>query len=200
MTSPARPRRAWLPISWPALLVVCLLPLIAACAAGPPSVRLPAKTKVQAASAGGARAAAATVRQSLSPRQQVVTAYLGYTAAMTDAFNSRSPAQVRQLLSPYLDAATVSTAIRSFSQAWGKNEISYGQVERHIIGVRIQGAAAWVHDCDDTSNSGLQFAGTGQIVPGTLGLPDDNLMTRLTLVRGHWVIAVQTIEDVSCTP
>jgi hypothetical protein len=37
-------------------------------------------------------------------------------------------------------------------------------------------------------------------VPGTLGTAEDNLVTRLDLVRGHWVIGIQTIEDVPCTP
>jgi hypothetical protein len=105
-----------------------------------------------------------------------------------------------RLLAPYLDAATVVNATRAFRQAWAKDEVSYGQVVRHIIGVRIQGTAAWVHDCDNTSDAGLAYAGTGQIVPGTLGTAEDNLVTRLDLVRGHWVIGIQTIEDVPCTP
>jgi len=119
---------------------------------------------------------------------------------MASAFNSRSPATVRQLLRPYLAASTVSNALRAFSQAWSHGEISYGHVVQHIIGIRIAGPAAWVHDCDNTSDAGLAYASTGQIVPGTLGTAEDNLVTRLDLVRGHWVIAIQTIEDVPCAP
>jgi hypothetical protein len=194
MTPLTWPRPGWRLSAWPAVMVACLAPLLAACAATAPLVHLPAKPKQHEA-----RAAAATF-QPPSPRQQVIAAYLGYTTAMTDAFNSRSPAQVRQLLAPYLDAATVHNAIRAFSQAWAKGEVTYGQVERHIIGVSIEGTAAWVHDCDNTSNSGLAYASTDQIVPGSLGIPHDNLVTKLNLVRGHWVVYVQTIEDVSCTP
>lgn len=195
MTSPTWQRACWRPPAWLAVLIAGLTPVLAACAATAPLVHLPAKPKPHQA-----RAAAVTVQQPLSPRQQVVAAYLGYTTAMTDAFNSRSPADVRQLLAPYLDSATVSNAIRAFGQAWTKGEISYGQVERHILAVNIDGTAAWVHDCDNTSNSGLAYASTDQIVPGSLGIPDDNLVTRLNLVRGHWVVYVQTVEDVSCTP
>ncbi len=191
--------RTWQHTAWrlPALLSVaaCLVPLLAGCAATAPLVHLPARPKLHAA-----RAAAATVQRPLSARQQVITAYLGYTAAMTDAFNSRSVAEVRLLLAPYLDTATVRNAISAFTQAWARDEISYGQVERHIIGVKVEGKAAWVHDCDNTSDSGLAYASTDQIVPGSLGIRDENLVTRLNLVHGHWVVYVQTIEDVSCTP
>ena len=183
------------PPAWLAVVIACAVPLLVGCAATAPLVHLPAKPAAHAA-----RAADATIQQPLSARQQVISAYLGYTTAMTDAFNSRSPAEVRQLLAPYLDAATVRNAIRAFSQAWARNEITYGQVERHIIGVSIEGTAAWVHDCDNTSNSGLAYASTDQIVPGSLGITDDNLVTRLNLVRGHWVVFVQTVEDVSCEP
>jgi hypothetical protein len=195
MTSQTWQRTGCRPPAWLSVVVICAVPLLAGCAATAPLVHLPAKP-----AAHSAQAADATVQQSLSPRQQVIAAYLGYTTAMTDAFNSRSPAEVRQLLAPYLDAATVRNAIRAFGQAWAKDEITYGQVERHIIGVSIQGTAAWVHDCDNTSNSGLAYASTDQIVPGSLGISDDNLVTRLNFVRGHWVVYVQTIEDVSCAP
>jgi hypothetical protein len=194
MTSLMWQRAGWRPSAGLAVLIALLALVLAACAATAPLVHLPAKPKPHQARA------AAAIQQPLSPRQQVVAAYLGYTTAMTDAFNSRSPGEVRQLLAPYLDSATVHNAIHAFGQAWAKGEISYGQVERHIIGVTIDGTAAWVHDCDNTSNSGLAYASTDQIVPGSLGTADDNLVTRLNLVRGHWVVYVQTVEDVSCAP
>lgn len=175
-----------------ALLAACLASLLAACAGAAAQVHLPAK-------AAAARSVTAAPRPR-TPRQQVIAAFAGYTAAMAAAFNSRSAGEVRQLLRPYLSKETISNAIQAFSQAWDQNEISYGHAEHHIIGVKIQGTAAWVHDCDDTSNSGLAYAATGQVVPGTLGSPDDNLVTRLNLVDGHWIIGVQTIEDVPCTP
>jgi hypothetical protein len=176
-----------------AVLAACSAPMLAACAGAAPSVQLPAKAPVQ-------KATAASKQRSLSPRQQVVAAYTGYAAAMAAAFDSRNSARVVRLLAPYLDDATVVNAARAFRQAWAKDEVSYGQVVRHIIGVRIQGTAAWVHDCDNTSGSGLEYARTSQIVPGSLGLPDENIVTRLNLMRGHWVVAVQTIEDVPCRP
>ncbi len=182
---------AW-PLTAGAVLAACLAALLAGCAGTVVQVQLPVKS---AAPAGVAPAAV-----TLTPRQQVVAAYTGYTAAMAASFESRSPARAQQLLSPYLDAATIRNAISAFSQAWARNEVSYGQVVPHIIGVRVQGTAAWVHDCDNASDSGLQYASTGQIVPGSLGIADENLVTRLNLVGGHWVIWVQTVEELPCTP
>jgi hypothetical protein len=190
LSTPQRVGR--MPLCLSALLAACLAPSLAACAGAAAQVNLPAK-------AAATRSAPPAPRPQ-TPRQQVVAAFTGYTAAMAAAFDSRSPGQVRQLLQPYLDRATISNAIQAFSRAWGQNEVSYGHAVLHIIGVRIKGSSAWVHDCDDTSRAGLAYAGSGQVVPGTLGSPDDNLVTRLDLIGGHWHIGVQTVEDVPCTP
>jgi hypothetical protein len=194
MTSSTPPPLGRPPLAVAALLVGCLALLLTACGGAAAQVQLPAKV------AATTSAHPATQAPALSPRQQVVFTFSRYTSAMAAAFESRSAAQVRLLLSPYLDKATISNAVRAFSQAWGRSEVSYGHAEHHIIGVRVQGSAAWVHDCDDTSGSGLAYSGTGQVVPGTLGSPDENLVTRLNLVNGHWHIAVQTVEDVPCKP
>jgi hypothetical protein len=192
MTSPTPQRWCRLPAGLAVLAAACLAPLLAACAGAAAQVNLPAKTQATTS-------AAASAPQRLTPRQEVISTFTGYTAAMAAAFDSRSPAEVRQLLGPYLNAATIANAVHAFGQAWRQNEVSFGQPVQHIIAVRVQGSAAWVHDCDNTSKSGLEFAGTGQIVPGSLGTVDDNLLTRLNLVDGHWVIGVQTVEDVPCS-
>jgi hypothetical protein len=170
-----------------------LFPLLAGCAGAVADVRLPAKAPAARTIAHGAPAP-------LTGSEQVVAAYTGYTAAMAAAFASRSAARVDELLRPYLDAATIRNAVGAFRRAWAAGEVSFGQVVQHIVGVRVQGRAAWVHDCDNTSNAGLQYARSGQVVPGSLGIADDNLVTRLDLVHGHWVVWVQTVEDQSCQP
>ena len=192
MTSLTPQRHGRLPSGKAAVLAGCLAPLLAACAGAAAQVQLPAKVT--------ATRSAVPAQRTMTTRQQVIAAFTGYTGAMAAAFDSRSPGRVRQLLGPYLDGATISNAIQAFSHAWDQHEISYGSAAQHIIGVRITGAAAWVHDCANTSNSGLAYAGTRQVVPGTLGSPDDNLVTRLNLVGGRWTIGVQTIEDVPCKP
>jgi hypothetical protein len=192
MASHSRKRVTAPPLTAAAVVAACLGSVLAGCGSTVAPVQLPVKS---AASAG-----AVVTQPTRTPRQQVVAAYTGYTTAMAASFNSRSPVKVRQLLGPYLNAATIKNAIGAFSQAWARNEISYGQVAQHIIGVRIQGAAAWVHDCDNASDSGLEYASTGQVVPGSLGMSDENLVTRLNLINGHWMIWVQTVEDLPCTP
>ncbi|HEY2506778.1 MAG TPA: hypothetical protein VGI58_09685 [Streptosporangiaceae bacterium] len=176
-----------------AVLLTAVGLLLTGCAGAAAQVRLPAKPS-------GTPAAAAAAAASRSPRQQVLTAYTGYTTATTQAFASKSAPRVRQLLDPFLAPATVGNFISAFRQDWVLNEVAYGQPVRHILGVRVQGGAAWVHECDDTTQSGLAYAGTGQVVPGSLGVPDFNLVTRLNLIRGRWMIGVQTVEDVPCRP
>jgi hypothetical protein len=170
-----------------------LFPLLAGCAGAVADVHLPAKGQ-------NARTVAHSAPPPQTASEQVVAAYTGYTAAMAAAFASHSPARVGELLRPYLDAATIRNSVGAFRRAWAVGEVSYGQVVQHIIGVRVQGRAAWVHDCDNTSDAGLQYARTGQVVPGSLGISDDNLVTRLNLVRGHWEVWVQTVEDLPCRP
>lgn len=193
MTSSTSQRAGRMPLWLVALLAACLAPVLAACATAAAQVHLPAKAVVTASPA-----ARASTPQ--TPRGQVIAAFTGYTGAMAAAFDSRSPARVRLLLRPYLDRATISNALQAFRLGWQQNEVSYGHAVQHIIGVKILGGTAWVHDCDDTSNSGLAYAGTGQVVPGTLGSSEDNLLTRLDLVGGHWHVSIQTVEDVPCTP
>jgi hypothetical protein len=180
------------------LLVPLLVPVLAAvlgallagCAGPATSVQLPPK----------ATAANSTPvsRPRLSPRQQVIAAYRGYTSAMAAAFDSRSAPDVRRLLRHYLDTGAIDSAVRAFSKAWAKDEISYGHVVQHILSVKIRGTAAWVHDCDNTSGSGLKYARTGQVVPGSIGIPDSNVVTRLNRIHGYWQVYIQTVEDVAC--
>ena len=86
------------------------------------------------------------------------------------------------------------------SAIWAKGESFYGEDVLHVSSVSIAAGRAFVHDCDDTSAMGLMNVATGQIVPGSAGVPRDNVVTRLDLVAGHWLVQFQLIEDVPCTP
>ena len=105
MTSLTPQRTAAFSAGRAAVLLACLVPLLAACAGAAAQVRLPPKTTAQAVADPAARP--------LTAQQQVVAAYTGYTAAMSAAFDSRDAAAVRQLLGPYLDTATIKNAIRA---------------------------------------------------------------------------------------
>jgi hypothetical protein len=145
-----------------AQVAACLCALLTMSCANPAARQNP-PPHASASAAGGARTA--------SPRQRVIRVFTGYTAAMAGAFSSRNPRRVHELLSRYLDPATIRNVIRTFSQAWSHDEISYGRPEDHIIGVRIQGATAWVHDCDNTSRSGLGLRQVGPARARVAGNP-----------------------------
>lgn len=172
-------------------LAACASVALTGCGATALSVQLPPKPPVTPS-------VAASGAHSLSVRQQVVGAFTGYNAALRRASDSRSAAEVRRLMRPYIDSATIVNLIRFDRSLWSKNEDTYGHVVYHILTVQIDGDHAFVHDCDNTSGSGLQNATTGQPIPGSLGVRDLNIVTRLNLVHGHWLIGLQTIEDVPC--
>lgn len=176
-----------------AMVASCVMPLLAACSSTVASVPLPPKPHTTTA--------AAVVRPApLTPRQQVIAALTGYTAAVHAAISSGNAATARRLVSPYLSGARVDDVLETARSIWAKHETAYGEDVVHILSVRVVGDHAFVHDCDNTSGSGLEVAATGQPVPGTSGVPHLNIVTRLDRVHGRWIVDTQVIEDVPCKP
>jgi hypothetical protein len=193
MTSP----RSWqaAPRTWrvPALLAACLAPALAACSGAAAQVQLPAKAAAATPAESGPPAA-------LTPRQQVIAALAGYATALGQAEQSRSGAAARRMLRPYLAANRIGGLVQSVSTIWARGDAFYGRDVLHVLTVRIEGRRAFVHDCDDTSGMGLEYAASGQSVPGSAGVAHENLVTRLDLVRGRWQVESQLPEDVPCAP
>jgi hypothetical protein len=189
-----RPSRHWPSQGWPAQLVGCLAFAVMLAPAGCSSV----VGQVQLPPITPAANPAATQRPSATPRQQALAAFAGYTAALHAADLSGNAARARQLLQPYLAAGRIPGVVQTERSIWAKDERFYGQAVLHVLSVRVDGRHAFVHDCDNTSAMGLQSAATGLPVPGSAGIPDDNVVTRLDLIHGHWLVAFQLIEDVPC--
>jgi len=173
-------------------LSLCLSPALAACSGAAAEVQLPPK---QAA----APAAPVTRTAALPPRQQVVAALTGYVSALSQADRSRDPATARRLLRPYLAAGRIDGLVQAVSSIWARGETFYGADEVHVLSVHIEGRRAFVHDCDNTSGMGLMDA-AGHPVPGSAGVPADNLVTRLDRSGGRWLVQFQLVEDVPCAP
>jgi hypothetical protein len=186
-------RRRRVPVVVAAIVTACVLPVVAACSGEPALVELPAKP-------AAASQAALTRLPPATPRQQVLAALTGYTAALGRAEQSRSDMVARKLLRPYVAASRIGGIVEELSSIWAKGDRFYGQDVLHVLGVRIDGHRAFVHGCDDTSAMGLESAATGQILPGTAGVQHANLVTRLGLVAGRWLVESQLPEDVPCAP
>jgi hypothetical protein len=191
----------------PLIVAVGLLPALTACAGAATQVQLPAKPAVKRAAVltppvltPAVLAPAVLPPKVLTPRQQVVAALTGYTAALSQADKSRNKSAARELLRPYLAASRIGGLVQAMITIWSRGESFYGADIVHVSSVRIDGLRAFVHDCDDTSRMGLIDAMTGEIVPGSGGVRRDNLVTRLDLVGGHWLVQYQLVEDVRCTP
>jgi hypothetical protein len=178
----------------PALLAACLACALTACAGSAPPVRLPAKSAAAVAHTALGRPT------TLTPRQQVISALAGYVTALSQAEQSRSRAAARRILRPYLAADRIGGLVQSVSGIWARGDAFYGQDVLHVLSVRVERRRAFVHDCDNTSGMRLQYAASGQTVPGSSGVAHDNVVTRLELVRGRWQVESQLPVDVPCAP
>jgi hypothetical protein len=170
-----------------------VLVVLAGCGGTAASVPLPAKPRADTSAVPSAAAAS-------SPRQQVIAALVGYTAALSEADKSRNAATARRVLQPYLAPSRIAGVVETMSGIWANGEVFFGQDVLHVLSVTISGSSAFVHDCDDTSGMGLDAQATGQLVPGSAGSPELNVVTHLALVGGRWLVQFQLVEDVPCTP
>jgi hypothetical protein len=177
---------------WRAFTAAALTLSMAGCGGAAARVRLPAKPP--------ATIRGATSTTGASPRQQVIAALDGYTAAVSEADKSRDASAARRLLQPYLAADRIDGVVQTMSSIWAAGEVFFGQDELHVLAVTVTGVSAFVHDCDDTSGMGLAYQATGQMVPGSAGFSELNVVTHLALTDGRWLVQFQVIEDVPCRP
>jgi hypothetical protein len=191
MTSPRLRQAAFRTLRVPAIVTACAVPVLVGCSGVAAKVELPPKPST-ATEVRSSEPVAAT------PRQQVLAALTGYTAALGRAEQSRSGAVARRLLRPYLAASRVGGLVEAITVIWARGETFYGEDVLHILSVRIDGRRAFVHSCDDTSGMGLEDTATGQAVPGSAGVQHANLVTRLGHVAGRWLVESQLPEDVPC--
>jgi hypothetical protein len=192
--SPSRSRRVVAPGCRHAVIVAAAVaPALAACSGTAAPVSLPPRPSA---------VTPAAVRRpaSLSAQQQVVAARTNYTVAVDEAEKSGNATKARDLLRPYLAADRVNDLVQTMRSIWAEGEVFYGQDVLHIVRVTVSGTTAFVYDCDDTSSMGLKYAATGEMVPGSGGSPDMNLITRLDLAGGRWLVQFQVVVDEPCTP
>jgi hypothetical protein len=173
------------------IVAAAVAPALAACNGTAAPVLLPSRP-------ASATPAASSPPAALSARQQVITARTDYTVAVSQAEESGSVPEARKLLRPYLAADRVDDLVQTMTSIWAKGEVFYGHDVLHILRVTVSDATAFVYDCDDTSSMGLKYAASGDVVPGSEGSSDMNLITRLNLVGGHWLVQFQVVVDEPC--
>jgi hypothetical protein len=207
--TPTRPRKeasgthnsdrlSRMPLAVPILTATVLVMACAGCTASLTQVRLPLKAMETPAAISAA--AAKTAFPVMTPRQQVLAALAGYMTALGRAEDSRSGEVARELLRPYLAPDRVEGLVRAMTAIWARGESFDGQDVMHVSNVTIVGGHAFVHDCDDTSGTALVDIFTGGFVLGSSGTSRANVVTRLELVGGHWLVQFQLIEDLPCAP
>ena len=179
-----------------ALVLACagLAIASAGCGAAATHVRLPATSDATPAYVGPSARASVPV----TTRQQVLAGIVGYTKALGQAAKSRSSSLARELLRPYLVPDRIAGVVQAMAAIWARGETFTGQDVLHVSSVTVAGRHALVHDCDNTRAMALVNVATGHVVPGSSGSVHANLLTRLILVSGHWLVQFQIPEDVPC--
>ena len=179
------------PAAW-VLGVMGLASAVAGCG-GQQAVDLPQKAAAQQ------DAPAAVSHAPITPRQQVVAAYMGYWQALGQALDTRSAPQARAILARHVPPASIPSLVSGFESDWARGEIQYGSPVPHIQSVQIDGSHAAVHDCADFSHAGLQDASTGQVI-GSLGDSRVNMISTLVRSHGRWLVSNQVPVVVPCVP
>jgi hypothetical protein len=136
----------------------------------------------------------------LSPRQQVITAYVGYWQAYGAAMSSQNAARAGAILQPYDEPSGVSRAVKADQLVWAAHETAYGSAVTHILSVRVTRSHALLHDCLDLSHFGVQDTRTGRVVPDSFGLPRLNFYISLVLSGGRWLVDDMQPVVVPCNP
>jgi hypothetical protein len=175
-------------------LTLTLALTLAACAGQPANVALPAKGGTAAPSQAVLTGPART------PAQVVTAAYQGYWQAYAAAMTASNPGRARTILARYSTPGGITALISSLRRVWHAHEVAYGGAVTHVLGVRITGRRASVHDCLDLSHFGVQSKATGHVVSNSFGLPDLNYYVTLELSGGRWRVSNMTPVEVPCTP
>jgi hypothetical protein len=177
---------------------VAALACVAGCGASAPSVSLPPKQS------GTPSATAPASAAPTSAKQAVIDAYMAFWPASSRAEKAGNATAAQAILSPFVAPDYISYMISGMQSAWAKDEVGWGASVEHIQSVIVATLnsgeqTAEVRDCQDDSHSGLANAQTGALVPDTLGSPEQELYTSLSLVNGHWLIDQVTFVGDSCT-
>jgi hypothetical protein len=85
-------------------------------------------------------------------------------------------------------------------QMRSRHEESWGDVVLHIYLVQVNAVTARVGDCQDASGAGLADDRTHQLLPGTLGHRNSNLLATLTLgADARWRLSDIENSETPCS-
>lgn len=144
--------------------------LASACGGGDPDVELPAKS--------GAKATPAT--SSASPQEAIKAAYLASGEAYIRASRGL-PEHARSILREYNTGWYLDFLIRRILTLETQHQELWGAPVRNVTHVSVSGRRGTLYDCQDARNSGLADSRTHQLLPGTQGTRNRQLVAQLSL-------------------
>lgn len=180
-----------------AILVAAMatVTLVSACSSAPAAVKLPPRPTSSSPSP--------SPTASVSARAQVAAAWNAFWAAGPTADKTRNAASAKQILAAAVAPSYITTVVAGMQADWNKGEVTYGQPVEHILKVSIVTVGgsqeAFVTDCQDASQTGLESIKTGQHIAGTAGGAHDELYGTLGLAAGQWQVGKVTFVGAACT-
>jgi hypothetical protein len=114
------------------------------------------------------------------------------------------PAQAQEILAATTAPSYITTVLAGMQTDWNKGEVTWGQPVEHILKVTVLTVGgtqqAFVTDCQDASQTGLEYVATGQHIAGTTGAAHAELHGTLALgAGGRWLVGNVTVVGTNCT-
>lgn len=130
-------------------------------------------------------------------KQAIIDTYTGLWPAIKRA--ERVPAaQRRQVLSRHLEEPELGSLLQQIAEHEADGLRVYGQAVVHVTDVEVRGQKATLHDCRDSSQTGLIDEDTGEKV--TVGVEEDHVIATLAQNRAdEWRIKQVRHVEKSCS-
>lgn len=131
---------------------------------------------------------------------QVAAAYRAFLDAANKAITAPR-GQAHTILMNYATGGFLDFQVRQAGVHQSAHEEPWGRAVVHITGVEISGSDATLHDCQDDANAGLAHQRTRQLIPGSRGIANQNLVANMTRGSdGRWRVAGLRLLQSACRP
>jgi hypothetical protein len=141
---------------------------------------------------------------SLDVEAQVTAAWDAFWVAGTTAERTQNVASAGADLAGTTAPSYITAVVSAMQADWKQHKVTWGHPVEHIIKVSIvpvgRAEAAFVTDCQDDSDTGLENAKTGKHIAGTTGAARAELIGTLGLDGSRWLVSnVTPIAGGKCT-
>ncbi|MUN35371.1 hypothetical protein [Actinomadura litoris] len=117
--------------------------------------------------------------------EEVKKAYTA-TISLLDHVDSLPIAVRKQQLSQFMGEPQLSRVLGGIQKNQSENHASYGKIVTHIRSLEITGNSAILHDCQDSSRTGLLDVTSGKKI--NRGVKEERVKAHLSRDSGRWIV------------